>query len=159
MTAHEEERPMPNYEHDFHYYLATNEDGWKCVDCGLVPGEPPGFSPELDRKLTPRKVMAVLMTLDNSNIVSVSNGTMGESLESIVAGLCHRRQRFDQYSIALYLLDAMTKSHADYWAKVSEGVLSGNDPRTRCACGALATIMQGAQAWCSPCLAKRPEPF
>lgn len=55
------------------YYLAPNEDGWKCT-CGFQPGEPPGFSPQLDRKQIWIKVYGLLNDLTNANFISISNG-------------------------------------------------------------------------------------
>lgn len=48
----------PDCQHtDFYYYPSINEEGWKCVDqCGqLMPGDPPGFRPDLDRDQIYRK--------------------------------------------------------------------------------------------------------
>lgn len=125
--------------HDYHYYLETNEAGWRCVCCHHKPGDPPGYSPELDREEIGRKVMAVLMDLDNAKVVSVSNGSHGDWIEARTAERCHKENRFDQYSIALFILELMTPSHAEYWSKVGSGIIAGDDPRPRCACGALST--------------------
>lgn len=134
-----------DHTHEFHWYLdekhdaAACEAGWQCCSCGHRPGDPPGFSPEHDRKLIDHKVMAVLMDLDNSGVVRVGNGSAGDWLESTVATRCRTEKRFDQYSIALFILEAMTPGHAKFWAETSEAILAGNDPRRRCHCGALST--------------------
>ena len=108
-----------------------------------------GFSPELDRKRLYFKVYALLNTLHDSDLVYVSNGDMGESLIKAVSARCWNEKRFDQYSIALFLLELITDSHATYWAKVSEGVISGKDERARCHCGKLANGSRGAVSFCS----------
>jgi hypothetical protein len=130
-------------EHEFHYYSAINEDGWKCTDCGHRPGEPPGFSPELDRKLIWMKVGAILWDACAERLISVSNGSGADVLTSVVADRCVKEGRFDQYSILLYILEEETPEHAEYWKEISAGVLSGADPRDRCHCGKLATMRIG----------------
>lgn len=137
---------MKSCEHKtFYYYPATNEDGWKCADrCGeKMPGDPPGYRPDLDRDEIWLKVGGLLNDLHGADLVYVSNGTGGDGLTSTVADRCKREGRFDQYSILLFLLEEMTPSHADYWKEISDGVVSGRDPRRRCAeegCGRLATV-------------------
>lgn len=125
-------------EHDFFYYMATNEDGWKCCGCGHKPGEPPGFSPRLDRSEIGRKVYGVLSDLVDHDFIHVSNGSHGDAITSAVADRCQEAKRFDQYSIVLFIVEGMAESHAKYWREVSEGVLAGKDPRNRCPCGALS---------------------
>lgn len=125
-------------EHQYHWYAATNEDGWKCWMCEHKPGEPPGFAPALDRSEIRMKVFGILHDLHDAGIIYISNSSQGDSLEYHIANRCRMEERFDSYSIALFILEAMTDSHAAFWKKISEGVLSGNDPRKRCDCGKLA---------------------
>jgi hypothetical protein len=155
----------PICEHEFYFYPEPhNEAGWKCINCKLQPGEPPGFSPNLDRLKCRTKVDGLLLDLHNHDFVSVSNGDCGDGLGAMVAERCEREGRFDQYSILLFILEAMTKSHADYWKKISDGILAGNDPRHRCDCGKLATsytFKDGKETRrCSGCWSKGTEgPF
>lgn len=135
--------------HDYQYFAATNENGWRCLHCTDKPGEPPGFSPQLDRSRLEFKVFALLNELHNTDLVYVSNGTMGDSLVNAVAARCLNERRFDQYSILFFILDLMTESHALYWSKVSEAIVNGKDQRNRCHCGKLATCSRGTDHWCS----------
>ncbi len=135
---------------DWHWYLTgTNEEGWRCCGCGKKPGEPPGFCPELDRALIHRKVFGILHDLHDSNVVYLSNSSMGEAIEACVAARCVEELRFDQYSIVLFILESLTPSHAKYWADLSEAIVAGNDSRRRCYCGQLATSSSGAKYSCS----------
>jgi hypothetical protein len=161
--------PPPCTHEDLYFYACpATEAGWKCASCDFRPGEPPGFSPEHDRSRIRMKVMGLLLDLHNHELVCVSNGSHGDGLEEMVAVRCEREERFDQYSILLFLLEAMTPSHAEYWKKISKGVLTGNDPRHRCACGALSCVSVGApgetSGWkyfCGDCHSKetKGEPF
>jgi hypothetical protein len=136
-------------ECDYHYYPSTNEDGWRCTSCGHRPGEPAGFSPELDRKRIFFKVGGILHDACDENLIYVSNGTGADLLISAVADRCVEEGRFDQYSILLFLLEETTPSHAKYWGELSESILAGADPRDRCHCGALANIHSGGALYCS----------
>lgn len=142
-------------ECNYHYYPETNEAGWRCTDCDHRPGEPPGYSPQLDRKLIDFKVGAILMDACTANLIYVSNGSHGEFLAAKVADRCVREDRFDQYSILLYILEEMTQSHAEYWKGISDGVIAGKDPRDRCHCGQLAKMHIGKASYCS--MAHSPE--
>jgi hypothetical protein len=136
--------------HDFAWYLHDcNEAGWKCLRCEYKPGEPPGFSPELDRAMTRSKVMAVLMELHHADFIYVSNGSSGECIEAEVERRCRATGNYDQWSIASFILDVMVPSHAKYWREISEGVLAGQDPRHRCHCGALSNCSSGDKYYCS----------
>lgn len=135
-------------EHDYHWYPATNEAGWRCCVCNYKPGEPPGFAPGLDRAELYRKVWGLLLDLTNANLVYVSNGSGGDALAEDVAAVCEKLDRYDQYTILRELLGAMAKSHGEYWAKVSVGVLTGKDPRKRCPCGELARSFSGGKSRC-----------
>lgn len=137
--------------HDYHWYPETNEEGWRCCMCEHRPGEPAGFSPQHDRELIGRKVDAVLTALHDADVIYVSNIEHGEHLMLTVAARCERRKRYDQYSIALFVLEEMTASHAKYWGEISSGVMSGNDTRRRCTCGKLANVFSGDKQWCGGC--------
>lgn len=128
---------------EVYWYSATNEDGWRCCRCQHKPGEPPGFSPQLDRDLIAIKVHSILHDMHESNVVYVSSGSMGDGIACMVEKMCVKDQKYDQYSIALFILKVMAPSHAKYWKKVSRGVLSGKDVRNRCHCGALSTRSRG----------------
>jgi hypothetical protein len=134
---------------DYHYYPNPNEAGWQCPACGHRPGEPPGFSPELDRKLIEIKAGGLLMELTMAELIYVSNGSSGELLTARVADRCVRENRYDQYSILLYLLEITTESHAEYWQEISENILKETDIRDRCHCGKLATSWTGDKGYCS----------
>lgn len=127
-------------KHEFQYYLESNEAGWRCCLCEHKPGEPTGFSPELDRVQLERKVFAVLDGLHNADVIYISNGTGGDMLMADVAERCREVNRYDQYSIALFVLEATAPRHAEYWKQISDAIVAGKDPRDRCHCGKLATV-------------------
>ncbi len=58
-------------QHDFYYYLATNEDGWKCCNCDFIPGEDLGYSAELDVDQIERKIEGILQDLHEFNFRSL----------------------------------------------------------------------------------------
>lgn len=118
----------------------TNEAGWVCRDCEHKPGEPPGFSPEADRQHTDEKVSAILFWLHNHELVYVSNGSEGHHIVARVAKRCATEDTYDQTSIVRFICDE--RDTATYWRGIAQGVLSGNDQRHRCHCGALATCSQ-----------------
>jgi len=127
---------------------ACNEAGWHCADCGLkMPGEPPGYRPDLDRSAIGAKVDSVVNWLHESELIYVSNSSEGESLTGKVAEECKRTSTYDQMSIIIMI--AMNKENADYWKKLGEDVLAGKDPRRRCHCGKLANTFVGEEAFCS----------
>lgn len=138
----------------FYYYPATNEDGWKCSDCGeKMPGDPPGFRPDLDREpdFLYVKVDGLLRDLVLADLVYVSNSGEGDYIVRAVGTRCIGEGRFDQYSILLFILEEMTPSHAKYWKGISDGVVSGNDPRPRCdeeGCNKLVRV-SGRRKTCS----------
>jgi len=141
-------------EHTF-YFAAINEDGWRCVRCDVSPGEPPGFSPEHDRALIENKVNGLLHDLADAKLVHVSNGSAGEAIMAVVSAECRKRGRFDQGTITMLIVEAWAKGHAEYWAKVSDGILTGEDPRNRCPGGKLANCSKGtATGWVYSCMQK-----
>lgn len=125
------------HEHDFFFFLHCNEEGWKC-GCGLQPGEPPGFAPNLDRDKIGSKVDGILRDMHQAGLVYISNGSHGDHVVAQVIERCRKRETYDQYSIARFILDELQPSHAKYWKKISRGVLKGRDTRARCPCGELS---------------------
>lgn len=117
----------------------ATETGWQCASCAHKPGEPPGFSPEADRKHTRLKVEAALMSLHDCSLVYVSNGEHGDWTVTRVAKRCAELDAYDQLTIVRLICEALDDTHAAYWRKIATGVLTGNDKRDRCHCGALAT--------------------
>lgn len=141
-----------------YWYPAVNEDGWKCVDCGAQPGEPPGFSPVHDRERLFHKVDGILRDLHEAGIIHVSSGSEGMAIAEAIEARCRDLGLYDQYTIASQILLALAERHAKYWAKVSDGILSGSDPRERCACGALGTVKSGNDPWqCHDCYRRMQE--
>lgn len=125
-----------------------NEAGWRCAQCCLpMPGEPPGFSPELDRSEIGEKVEAIAQFLQAYELLYFSNSTEGVCAVREIAMDCKALGLYDQYSIIRLL--AGYDNHADYWKDLSEKILSGNDPRRRCVCGKLASSFPGDKAYCS----------
>lgn len=141
---------MTEHIHEFHWYpAAANEQGWKCCFCDERPGEPPGFSPRLDRERLDAKVFALIDEMHNSKLIHVSNGSEGDYLIGQLRKRCAAEDRFDQQSILLFLLELDTQSHAAYWQKISNAILAGKDERKRCECGKLANVFSGDKAFCS----------
>lgn len=129
--------------HDFYYYPALNEAGWKCLTCNFKPGEPEGFSPLLDRDLVYEKIESLAESLTEGDIFCISNSTEADLMISEVVDRCISNGYFDQTSIVKYLLEARS-GRAEYWKDLSENILAGNDPRPRCDekdCGKLATMI------------------
>lgn len=136
-------------EHNYHYFPEINEAGWRCVDCDHKPGEPAGYSPQLDRELIKFKVGAILHDAHDANLIYISNGSQADYLGAVVSDKCQREGRFDQYSILLFLLEQLTPEHSAYWRLIGEGVINGNDKRDRCHCGQLANSYSGGKRYCS----------
>lgn len=138
----------------FFWHVSSNEEGWRCVDCAYQPGEPPGFSPQMDREHIHDKVDQLLQYIHDYGLLWVSNSSEGEYLVADVAEQCRNSGLYDQYTIIRLLYEA-NRSHGEYWKKVSNGVLSGNDPRDRCECGKLSTTTRiaGGQTtyFCNEC--------
>jgi hypothetical protein len=127
----------------------ANETGWQCMDCLRRPGEPPGFCPELDREFTETKVNAILEDLNGYQLVYVSNGDQGEHAHhdrgEEVPGNRLLRPILDPG----LLIEELNATHAAYWKGISEGVISGIDPRSRCWCGELAKVfIVGGESFC-----------
>lgn len=144
--------PMPcsDGKHEVFWYPEPNEEGWRCCACDFRPGEPPGFDPQRDRDEIGRKVGCILRDMHEAHVVYISNGSMGDGIERSVAARCEAAGVFDSYSIALYILEALTPGHAKYWREVSEGVIDGHDIRKRCWCGELSTCSSlgpGDRGW------------
>lgn len=132
---------MKDCKHETYYWtLATNENGWACSNCGWKPGEPEGFSPQIDRSHISSKVECILLDMHAQNFVRVGYGSEGEWLANDVAARCKRIGLYDQYTIVREIMFSLGNSHAKYWKDVSNGIIAGNDPRNRCQCGKLATF-------------------
>ncbi len=147
--------------HEFFWYPAPhNETGWRCVNCQHKPGEPPGYSPELDRSDTYNKVNCLLMDMANHERVSVSNGSTGDAITSSVVKRCHETKRYDQESIVMFLAE-LCAGDGKYWRELGERIVAGEDPRPRCVCGKLAAIYSNNSRYCSSeCMGINPElPF
>lgn len=144
---------MSNHQHEIYWYLApATETGWKCCGCDYQPGEPPGYDAHRDRAEIWTKVWCILNDLHDREVVYVSNGTGGDAIVTAAAGVCKERGLYDQYSIVATILECMNETHGGYWQRVGDGVRSGNDPRARCACGALATVSIGTKdGWLRRC--------
>ncbi len=145
---------------DFRWVPHPNEDGWVC-SCGQAPGEPPGFCPQLDRDDTAGKINDLLMHLSGElggpAFISISNGSHGDLLVHDVSKGCESEQRFDQYFILCHLIGHETARHSDFWKRIADGVVSGADPRDRCACGQLATTWSSERAAeCRSCSMEMP---
>lgn len=111
-----------NSEAELFYYNGINESGWKCLRCK----EELGYRPDLDKKLIRAKITGMLLDLTEAKIVHVSNGSEGEGITEYVALVCEKEDRYDQYFIALVILQRMTPSHSDYWSNES---VRANFPR------------------------------
>lgn len=152
---------MEACSHEYFWYPSpAQEIGWKCVNCKLKPGEPPGYSPELDRSETYNKANCVLMDMVTAELVSVSNSDHGDAIASSVANRCNETKRYDQESIVLFIAE-LCAGDGKYWRELGERLVVGEDPRARCPCGALATIYSGNSRYCSSrCMNRNPElPF
>lgn len=133
----------------FGYFPAINENGWKCFDGDhLLPGEPDGYRPDLDRSHTEDKVYGIMNDLHQGSFVYISNNEMGEFVTREVIQRCRDTGLYDQISIMQFVLEFAEDGHAKFWKKIGDGVVSGNDPRDRCHCGKLATSYGGTGHFC-----------
>lgn len=154
-------------EHAAMYWTpVTNEDGWRCADCGYKPGEEPGYSPEHDRADLRDKVDSLLHYLHEQDLVSVSNGSEGEGIVSYVTSEMREAGTYDQQSIIVAIVSYGRESHAKFWKERGDSIVAGRDNRERCHCGKIATssISNGDGTWRRYCsLACEPadtgEPF
>lgn len=131
---------MIECKHHWTWNSETNEKGWYCLNCDFRPGEPPGFSPQLDVEQCEEKVNSLLTQLHNQELLYISNADMGEAIVEDVVERCHQSQRYDQRSILEFILtDPNIRS--DYWVNLGRQIREGNDPRKRCShegCGKLS---------------------
>ena len=141
-------------EHEFYYYLAVNEEGWRCCACRFKPGDPPGFCPELDVAQLYTKVGGIMHDLCDAHVIYVSNGTAGDGLTGDIVARCKAEGRYDQESIALFILESSAPGHSRYWKPITDGILAGKDPRRRCRCGKLPSLYTGGEAYCWECSPK-----
>ena len=139
--AYEAARQRTCDHSEIFWYPATNERGWRCT-CGFKPGEPPGYDPQRDVDDLEGKVRGLLLDLvDGVGFLGNMNSDAGEGM---IAGCVARRRQagaYDQASILIDLLKAYGGSQ--HWKRVGDGVRSGNDPRSRCQGGNLATCFTG----------------
>lgn len=79
------------------YCRSHGEDGWYCFLCK----KDLGFRPDLDRRppYLLRKVEDVMQDMTIHNMLSVSNGQMGEILSRKVGKQCYEDGRCDQSTI------------------------------------------------------------
>lgn len=138
-------------KHEYHWHASPcDEAGWSCSHCNDKPGEPAGYSPHLDRDLIHRKVGGILDALHYAEIIHVSNGCDGDYMTGMVAQMCSHQNLYDSVSIARLILELEGDArHVKFWRDQAEGVLTGNDRRHRCHCGALANWSRGAEHGCS----------
>jgi hypothetical protein len=102
-----------------------NEDAWRCDDCPEVLG----FRPDLDRRATFTKVRGILLDFHESNLIYISNGTMGDIIAENVVSRCCDTNRYDQWSILAFILeDPNMASHAPFWQNRAERWLLGGEP-------------------------------
>jgi hypothetical protein len=101
---------MP-HKHEYYWYPAINEKGWRCIGCD----EGSIYSPKLDRELIWAKVDSLLRDLHDKEFICISNGTEGDMLGAEVADRCVKEERYDQYSIILFIMEVITPDHAEYW--------------------------------------------
>lgn len=112
---------------NLYWYPAINEDGWMCADCLVRPGEPPGFSPELDRSHLYVKVDNLLRELMEAKLVHVSNSSEGDWITREAMAVCRSACTYDQYSILAAILGHMAKPYAEYWKSAGERTMEGKD--------------------------------
>lgn len=146
--------------HEFHFYPDyAQERGWRCCFCSEKPGEPPGYSPQLDRERIEAKVYGILDTVHQADLIYISNSCHGDAIVSGVAERCREEGRYDQGSILAFIVGDQDK-HAEYWKKIGDSIIAGKDIRERCPCGKLANTYSGGLAACGfECLEKqRPSP-
>lgn len=145
----------------------VNERGWVCVECDeQTVGEPPGFSPFLDRELIDRKAENLAQHLVTAGLISLPEMWYLELCGGYVAEKCNDIKTYDSYTVMQFVLECWanydflahhgaehcqgTGGHAAFWKNISDGVLAGNDPRDRCECGELATVY-GDKNQCGAC--------
>lgn len=141
--------------HEYRWDPAVNEEGWVCIYCDHKPGEPPGFDPARDRDDIERKCDDILHHLHMQGWFGSMSSATGEGMVCHAVDRCRETGCYDQHSIVAFLVGGHEGSHAAYWRRIAEGVLSGNDKRERCPCGALATSYssKGGGKWTHRCSA------
>lgn len=129
--------------HEWVWKPSINEDGWHCFFCSVKPGEPAGYSPQIDRDLLEEKIEQIISTLHDSQLLYISNNDYAIYLINAVKNLCQENKKFDQYSIVEYIFRELS-DHGDYWKIIGDNILAGNDQRARCLCGQLATCFRSS---------------
>lgn len=152
----------PPCKHDSLYWYAAPHDerGWICVDCGWSPGEEPGYSPEHDRDHLETKCHCILHDMADAGLVSVSNGSHGDSLAASAAQIARDARTLDQESIVA-ILARLCAGDGAFWRERHESILAGRDNRDRCKCGTIARMWINGVAHCDQCdpWRNRKEPF
>lgn len=139
------DRQMDGCEHEFYYYPAVNEDGWKCVACGFKPGEEPGYDPNLDERLVNDKVNGLMMDMMEANLIYISNNDMGSALAHTVTQRCRNEGLYDQYAIIRFIMECL-RSHEEFWKKKGDSFRKGEDVFNRCkVCDKIAKISSSSQ--------------
>lgn len=118
---------MADCEHgDLWWRLAgPNEEGWTCHDCGAELG----FRPDLDRSHTELKVHGLVFAFHESELIYISNGTMGEVIAENVAVRCREKNIYDQLSILRLILDDPNmQPESPFWQNRAERWLLGGEP-------------------------------
>ena len=101
---------------DVGYIPSTKEEGWQCLGCGAKLG----FRPDLDRESLWFKITALMLTLQEHNLVYVSNSDIGEAITENVANRCKLLGLYDQYTIVQAIFnDPEFGSHAAYWSHLA----------------------------------------
>lgn len=120
--------PDPCEHDDLWWKLAgPNEEGWACHDCDVELG----FRPDLDRSHTELKVSGLVFEFHHSQLIYISNGTMGEIIAENVAGRCREENRYDQFSILVFILEDPNLDSAHrgtFWQNRAERWLLGGEP-------------------------------
>lgn len=129
--------------HEYHWYLdEPNEQGWRCCACQCKPGEPPGYSPHLDREEIERKVYGILSDLCMAKVAYVSNSSHGDGIVGAVTAWCRETDTYDQASIVAEITRGLA-GDGKFWRELGQAIVDGKDPRPRCWCGTLGRIWDG----------------
>lgn len=104
---------------DAFYYPATNEDGWKCLNCMKALG----FRPDLDREFIYEKVEGIMQDMQMSNLAYFSNSTEGHMIASQVASECSRQNLYDQATIILEIMRVVQPDKSLFWQSKASGAM------------------------------------
>ncbi len=105
--------------------LATNEDGWECLECN----QNLGFRPDIDRAFTDVKVGCILLEFHEAKLIYVSNGTESMIITDNVTARCHAENFYDQKHILRFILeDPNMLPDSTFWRTRAERELMGAEP-------------------------------